>query len=403
MEKFWRNLARPLLNAGSTPCFLFSSEPLAAGLRLLESQFAGLPATHWLSVKTQPLPALVSWWIDQGRPVEVVSELEMELALRLGCPPERILVNGPAKHRWLSRHALPRLNVNFDSVRELRELAPLARGLGWRCGLRMFTSQEFDPESPGFPTQFGLSPEELSPALKAMKKHRLRIETIHFHLRTNVARADDYRRAMDEALGLAAERGLAPSVLDIGGGFPAPDARGRAGRRLDAEFSMRKVVEAVRSARNRHPGIREIWLENGRWLSARSGALLTRVLDVKERRGHRNVICDGGRTLQGLVSLWERHTLLALPRRHGAETLTTVNGPTCMAFDQLARRPLPRSLKPGDHLLWLDAGAYHLPWETRFSHGLCAVHWHDGKSTQCVRRAETFEDWFSHWLPPSAS
>lgn len=53
--------------------------------------------------------------------------------------------------------------------------------------------------------------------------------------------------------------------------------------------------------------------------------------------------------------------------------MTSVHGPTCMAFDTLARRPMAVSLGPGDVLIWLDAGAYHLPWETRFSHELAEV------------------------------
>jgi hypothetical protein len=68
-----------------------------------------------------------------------------------------------------------------------------------------------------------------------------------------------------------------------------------------------------------------------------------------------------------------------------------------MAFDQLTRRALPTSIQPGDHLIWLDAGAYHLSWETRFSHGLAEVLWHEGKTVKTVRPAETFKDWWGQW------
>jgi diaminopimelate decarboxylase len=140
-----------------------------------------------------------------------------------------------------------------------------------------------------------------------------------------------------------------------------------------------------------------LWLENGRWLSARSGVLVVRVLDVKTRPGLRSLICDGGRTLNALLSTWEAHELISSPDRGGSRRLTTVHGPTCMAFDQLARRLLPRSLRPGDHLIWLEAGAYHLSWETRFSHGLIPVFWHDRRRVQQVRRRESFEQWWSQW------
>ena len=48
-----------------------------------------------------------------------------------------------------------------------------------------------------------------------------------------------------------------------------------------------------------------------------------------------------------------------------------------MTDDVLARIALPEDIDPGDVLVWMHAGAYHLPWETRFSQGLCAVAWCD--------------------------
>ncbi|MGV3755668.1 MAG: hypothetical protein ACO1QS_09830, partial [Verrucomicrobiota bacterium] len=80
--------------------------------------------------------------------------------------------------------------------------------------------------------------------------------------------------------------------------------------------------------------------------------------------------------------------------RKGPKLMTTVDGPTCMAYDKLARRPLPQRIRVGDRLLWLEAGAYHLPWQTRFSHGLAAVLWHDGKKITQVHAAEQFKDWW---------
>ena len=44
--------------------------------------------------------------------------------------------------------------------------------------------------------------------------------------------------------------------------------------------------------------------------------------------------------------------------------------------------------------MWLEAGAYHLPWETHFSHGRAAVFWHDGQRTTSARPAEDFETWW---------
>ena len=86
-----------------------------------------------------------------GQPIEVVSEFELRAALAEGFAPQNIFINGPAKHHWLSRHELRDLAVNFDSPAELAALLPLAKKLNWRCGVRLNTSEEFDPENPQFP------------------------------------------------------------------------------------------------------------------------------------------------------------------------------------------------------------------------------------------------------------
>ena len=394
---FWRRLVASVAGKHRTPFYLFSILPFQAALNELQSAFSPLPIRHWLSFKTQPLRPLIQWWGKQGRPVEVVSEFEFLAARAEGFPAERILINGPAKHHWLPRHAVERLCVNFDSPGEAQALAPLAKKLDWTCGVRLLTREEYDPEKPDFATQFGLAPEEAVGVIRRLKRAGARIETTHFHLRTNVASAAVYERALKEASEVWRAAGFSPRYVDCGGGFPPPHVRTRGGQAVNAMFDFSEMKRGYERALKLFPDAREIWLENGRWLSARSGVLVVRVLDRKQRGAVRSLICDGGRTMNALISNWEIHDLFTIPRRSGQEITTTVNGPTCMAFDQLARLPLPDSLRAGDHIVWLDAGAYHLPWETRFSHGLATVLWHDGQKTRVVRPRESFSAWWSQW------
>ena len=124
----WLPAVRAAIRRGaSTPFYLFRTAPVAEALAGFGHAGFGMPVRHWLSCKTQPVPALLEWWRRQMRPVEVVSEFELRAALAAGFDAESILVNGPAKHRWLpplSRHGL---RVHFDSTREAAALLPLAR------------------------------------------------------------------------------------------------------------------------------------------------------------------------------------------------------------------------------------------------------------------------------------
>lgn len=394
---FWRQLVAEAARKHRTPFYLFSAEPILEALAELCVLDKALPVRHWLSCKTQPVRPLLQWWRRQGRGIEVVSEFELLAALKEGFKPEQILVNGPAKHHWLPRHTVRRLSVNFDSLREIDRLLPLAKALDWRVGVRCLTRQEFDPENPDRPTQFGLDPEAAVIALKRLRRSGARIEIVQFHLRTNVATAAIYERAIREVAAICRAADWSPKFLDCGGGLPPRHTLSRDGRAYAARFDLNELAKVYATPKRLLPELEEIWLENGRYLTARSGLLVTQVLDVKERRGLRQLICDGGRTMHALISNWETHELLALPPRRGPMHLTAVCGPTCMAFDQLDCRRLPRGIREGDLLAWMDAGAYHMPWETRFSHGLAPVLWHERGKLRVARARESFDAWWGQW------
>jgi diaminopimelate decarboxylase len=399
---FWRRLVRQALRKSPTPLYLFSAEPAAKALTELDviDEALPVPVRHWLSCKTQPVPPLLRWWRRQGRGIEVVSEFEFLAARHEGYAPDQILINGPAKQRWLPRYPVENLRVNFDSMAEMRALLPQARKSHWSVGVRCQTREEFDPENPGFPTQFGMMSEEASQALKHLNRAGLHLDTIHFHLRTNVASPDIYERAAREIAGICRNAGVSPKHVDCGGGIPPHHVLAPNGPPFDRRFDLARLARNYARAVALFPGLEELWLENGRFLLAGSGVLVVRVLEVKQRPRLRQLICDGGRTTNALISTWEAHRMLIEPPRYGPLEPTVVCGPTCMAFDQLAHRPSPNNIRPGDYLIWMDAGAYHIPWETHFSHGLAAVFWHKGDSLELVRPAESFETWWGRWKSP---
>jgi diaminopimelate decarboxylase len=161
--------------------------------------------------------------------------------------------------------------------------------------------------------------------------------------------------------------GFHPRYVDVGGGLPA----------APAAAAVAGLWRGIAAARAHFPRLQQVWLENGRFVTERAAVLAVRVLDVKDRPESRYLICDGGRTNHALAADRGLHPLLLLPERSGPARLTTVCGPTCMTDDVLGRLHLPDDIVPGDVLVWTNAGAYHLPWETRFSQGLCAIVWAD--------------------------
>ena len=387
-DQQWCALAGRAAAAFGTPSYVSRWAPVRSRVERLERRFDPV-VRSWLSFKTHPVPQLAAAWIRSGRGVEVVSEAEFATVRALGCPVDQLLVNGVAKHTWLGRVDAPRLHVHFDSVAEAKALLRPAVDQSWRVGLRCHVPPERDRRDAGFGGQFGLSGDELRTVLSMMGPAGVAAHGLHFHLGHGRRPAGAYSEAVRYLGDLCRVHEIAPRYIDCGGSIDAS---------LDVDASIDDLAAAMARLREDLPSVQELWLENGRYLTAASAALVVRVLDVKDRPECRYLICDGGRTNQALDADNGVHRLLVIPARAGEESLTTITGPTCMTDDRLARLPLPRTIAAGDLLVWLDAGAYHLPWETRFSHGLCAVAWADGNDQlSLARRRETPAEWSALW------
>jgi diaminopimelate decarboxylase len=394
----WAGVVQEALSKHSAPLYLSAWAPVKAALEDLNRTKGVLPIRNWLSFKTHPVAPLLRHWRDLGLGVEVVSEFEFLAALREGFVPSSILVNGVAKHDWLLRNPVRDCWVHFDSLAEIEALKNHVKGQGWKVGLRCHVSEEYDPDEPQFSGQFGMIGDEFKTAVSRLRACAIEPSSLHFHLRGNVRDADAYRRAWREAATICDQAQFEPSYVDFGGGLPVSGEWPAGEEEINSDFDLDALKEVFDEVPEDLPCVKEIWLENGRYITARSCVLVLQVLDIKERKDSRYLICNGGRTNHALVSDWESHEILTLPQRTAPTILTTICGSTCMAFDRLIRKQMPSDIRAGDHLVWMNAGAYHLPWETRFSHGLCEVLWYNQNSEFIVaREREGFEDWWSQW------
>jgi diaminopimelate decarboxylase len=383
-------VARAVEEVG-TPCYVAAWAPVAAAISRFAAIPTSVPLKSWLSFKTHPLPPLADSWLRSGRGVEVVSESELVTARGLGATAEQLLVNGVAKHTWLPRHSVERLRVHLDSLGELEALLPMAVAERWRVGIRCHVPGECDARDARFGGQFGLAPEEAIAAILQLRAAGADVQSVHFHLGQGRQGAHAYAAAMDFVADLCHEARFAPRAVDVGGGLPSPHDPG-----LGSAFA--DLASAIDRARGRFPALEEIWLENGRFVTESCTVLAVRIVDVKERSDSRYLICDGGRTNQALAADLHPRPLVVPRDRSGPLRLTTVCGPTCMTDDRLGRWELPEDLGPGDVLVWRDAGAYHLPWEARFSQGYCAVVWYDGQELLTVaREREQPHEWAAQW------
>lgn len=321
------------------------------------------------AVKANPDPALLSRLAREGYGFEVVGPVELSLALRAGCPSERIVVNGVGlTDADLADAARSGALVNAESLGALEVL----RGIGGaRIGLRINPALDADTH-PHLATgaagsKFGIALDDLPAALE-----RVRPESIGAHIGSAIGDAVPFGRLARTVVDLADAHDI--DTIDLGGGFDgAPTAWALAVR---PQLGRQRVI-----------------VEPGRTIVGAAGWLLTRVVRV-QARGH--LVADAGMTeLLRPMLYGARHpvTLLA----PGA-TLTarswTLSGPICEAGDLLATGlDLGPEAGEGALLAIGRAGAYGVAMASNYNGRLRpAQAVLEGGVLRLSRRRETLDD-----------
>lgn len=350
------------------------------------------PWIRQYSVKANDLPAVIlEATTAAAAGANVVSRGEWSLARRAGIDNGRIALEGIGKTDADLRAAVaaavdgqPLRWVAVESEGEVATLAGLAAttGLG-RSGrppidLLFRLNPDVAPETDAGlavgvgGSKFGMTGTELAAALEIARRASpaLRPRGIHVHVGSQLGAIDAWRDGVRRALAtLALLGGNEPGfdTLDIGGGFPV----GPFGEPFPRPERFARELPALMGA---IPGDRRpsrLAIEPGRFIVARAGWLLARVLHVRDRGG-RQVVIDAGMTeiirpalygarhpVVALTSLGRPHEIATavVEGRAGIEQRTAVHGPICESTDALGEHLLP-PLDRGDLVAIRDAGAY---------------------------------------------
>jgi diaminopimelate decarboxylase len=398
-----------------TPLHVVNAERLMANYHQFRDAFAAEHPNSLVgfSYKTNPLPGALTILHAAGAIAEVISHYELWLALRLGVPPDRIVLNGPGKSAECMRLAVE-LGVhliNLDNILEADILQEAARQMGrkQRVGVRVVTSV-------GWAAQFGI-PVAGGAALSAFERLQQCPDLLpcglHIHLGTGIKDVSVYLQAVRELLAFArelkAKRGILIHFFDLGGGFGVPtvapltemDERLLTAGYPAAPVDPRRTPTISTYAQAIGQLLREwypeaerptLFFEPGRAISSSAQLLLLRVRAMKPGpAGSLQVILDGGHNL-AIPTSYEHHALWPVcGMNRPFDRVHHFYGPLCHPGDVLARQVLFPTLQVGDVVAMMDAGAYFIPNQMNFSNPRPpAVVVEQGRD-RLTREAETFE------------
>lgn len=313
------------------------------------------------SVKTSPDPEYLGAAKNAGMLAECISMLEVRRALASGYQASEIILNGPGKWWPLTEAPVDGLRAVFcDSREELQRLTRSGRRDGiWGVRLKL----------PGFSSRFGVSveePDELDAVAALIAAFpRERRFGVHVHLASTLIGTGHWLDAVDAAIAwaalLEAASGRPVAALDLGGGFHPND------------LDKLPFADIAAFARERLPGLEEIYAEPGRAVTQQTMAVVTSILDVRRKDGAVfEVVVDACIAELPLAAVHPHRTFLA---RGGTLTPLArgncrVLGRICMEDDVVAAGlALSDDVREGDRLIICDAGAYDRSMSYDFGRG----------------------------------
>ncbi len=342
-----------------TPLFAYRASQATDQVRSLREV---LPTRVRLAfaTKANPYPALLARFAQLGLGFDCASggELRRVAAVAKG---NDLFLAGPAKRRWELELALAlEARVQVESWEEIDLLEEIATR-PTAVNLRVHPLSGIDESDPllggSAPSAFGFDEETLPAVVERIRPSRtLRVRGIHVFAASNERSASTLLHNHGVVLGIGrrvqAMLGDPLDQIDLGGGLGVRYAA--AETPLD-RAALGAGLEALLREHDWFGG--ELVLEPGRFLAAPCGVYLSRVVRVKETRGRRFVLLEGGinHLLRPLL------TGQAFPVRavkvSGECRPAILAGPLCTSLDRLGVVSMPE-VQAGDLLAFGQCGAY---------------------------------------------
>ncbi len=345
-----------------TPFYLYSTRTLKRHFTAFAEAFAGIPHIICFAVKSNSNIAILKSFANEGGGADIVSGGELYRSLKAGMDPARIVYSGVGKRDDEIDFALETgiLMFNIESLQELEVINERAGKLGLRAGIGIRVNPDVNPEThPHISTglkenKFGIDVEGSLRAYRhAATLKNIDIKGVSCHIGSQITKIlpfiDAIARLKAIIRTLWAE-GIAIRYLDLGGGLGI--SYDQETPPLPADYA-RAIIGAAGDL-----GCTFLF-EPGLVLVGNAGILVTKVLYTKENEAKKFLVVDAGMNDLIRPSLYGSfHKLQPVKLIPREEITADIVGPICESGDFLAKgRRLP-SLKRGELLAVMSAGAY---------------------------------------------
>lgn len=402
------SLVTRLIEEFGCPLYVFDRRGLVADFECLQGAFRTYYPKFRIaySFKTNYAPRICSIIKDLGGLAEVVSDMEMTIAKKVGYPDCEILYNGPTKGNQMESFLLNGGIVNIDNPAEAHRVVGLAANHPDKV-LKVGVRVNMDVGQP-FVSRFGMEAytPEFDDVLHLLRQCRnIRLCGLHCHIGRSRG-LDAWRKRAEYMLEVADhyfER--PPEWIDLGSGM-----FGRMQASLAAQFGddipdFDDYAQVVAGTFARHyaglPEEEKPWLltEPGTTLISAHISVLSRVTGIKTLRGKSFANLDCCLYNVGEMCRIKNLPVEVLPGGGKRQRFASIalSGYTCLEYD-IIHPAYSGELGVGDYVIVGNCGGYSNVSKPPFIAPNCAMVEWDGTRPTLFKKAETPEDILSTYI-----
>ena len=391
-----------------TPLYVYSCHTLIDHFVKLETAFKGIEPLICYSVKANSNSAILKSLVDKGAGLDIVSGGELFRAIKVGCPPEKIVYASVGKTDKEIEEAIKLgiLFFNVESIPELENINRIGKKINKIGNVAIRINPDVEPKTHEFITtgkltnKFGVDFKQAKEILvKRDNFSHVNIKGLHIHIGSQITQSAPFVAAITKMVKFIAQlrrKGLGLEYLNIGGGLGIVYDRETP---QTAQKFAAKVLPLLKKT-----GLKII-MEPGRFIVGNAGILVTKVLYIKSTPKKKFVIVDAGMNDLIRPALYDAyHNILPLrTTNHAPRTTERVDivGPICESGDFFAKDRRIAKVKEGDYLAIMGAGAYGFSMSSNYNSRRRAQEVMVVKDkTFVIRKRETYEDLTHHELMP---
>ena len=310
--------------------------------------------------------------------IEIASLGEGEKALAAGFRPDQIIFTGPGKSPeellWSVQNEIR--TVHVESLTEAYRLNAICKLLNTKQDILVRINPNFDIHDAqanfsGGSRKLGIDEEKLAEFMpEILGLEYLNFRGLHVYAASGVLKVSDLLMNCELVFKMAQSietefRDVRCDVIDFGGGFGIDYLES------GEHFSPEQYAEGLNNLIARYNfKNRSFVLELGRYLTADSGWYCTEILDIKDSRGKKQIVCAGGTNhFRRPAALSINHPLVIVPMNQppfyrgqevALEEESYIGGPLCNSADKIANNVFIKEAHIGDIAVFCLAGAYGL-------------------------------------------